>query len=64
MNHPASIPASVTTQPVQSAQAQRPIALWVLAAVFIITAVAVLVADASLSPAQRIAMFMQAGMFP
>jgi len=64
MIHPASISASLTTQPVQSAPAQRPIALWVLAACFLVIAVAVLVAEASLSPAQRIAVFMQTGMFP
>jgi hypothetical protein len=68
MNHLASISTAPTTQPVQSAQAQRPMAVWVLAAVFIFIAIfiaiAVFVADGSLTPVQRIAVFMQTGMFP
>jgi hypothetical protein len=34
MNHPDSISATLTTQPAQSTQAERPIGLWVLAVIF------------------------------
>ena len=64
MNHRAPFSATLTAQPAQSAQAERPTALWLLAAAFAVIAVAVLLADASLTPAQRIAVFMQTGMFP
>jgi len=64
MSHPTSISATLTTQPAQSAQAERPIALWVLAAALILIAVAVLLADASLTPEHRIAAVMQSGVYP
>ena len=64
VNHPASTTATLTTQPAQSAQAERPSALWVLAAAFVVIAIAVLVADASLTPEQRFAVFLQSGTFP
>jgi hypothetical protein len=64
MNHPASIPATLTTERPQRAQADRPIAQWAFAAVLIAIAAPVLAADASLTPEQHIAVFMQTGMFP
>jgi hypothetical protein len=64
MNHPASIPATLTTEQSQRARADRPIALWGFAVVLVAVAVIILVADASLIPEQRIAVFMQTGMFP
>jgi hypothetical protein len=64
MNDLASISTTPTTQSAQSARTERPIALWVLAAAFVVIAVAVLIADASLTPAQRIAVSVQTGMFP
>jgi hypothetical protein len=64
MNHPASMPAMLTTERSQRAQADRPIAQWAFAAVLVAVAVIILVADASLIPEQRIAVFMQTGMFP
>jgi hypothetical protein len=64
MNDGASTTATVTAQPAQSAQVERPSALWVLAAAFVVIAFAVLVADRSLTPEQRFAVFLQSGMFP
>ena len=64
MNDGVSTTATLTTQPAQGAQAERPNALWVLAAAFVVIAVAVLVADRSLTPEQRFAVFLQSGMVP
>jgi len=64
MNDGVSSTATLTAQPAQSAQAERPSALWVLAAAFVIIAIAVLVADRSLTPEQRFAVFLQSGMVP
>jgi hypothetical protein len=61
MNDGVSTTATLTAQP---AQAERPSALWVLAAVFVAIAIAVLVADRSLTPEQHFAVFLQSGMFP
>jgi len=64
MNHPASISATLTTQPAQSEQPDRPIGLWALAAALVVIVVGVLLADVSLSSEQRIAALMQSGIFP
>ena len=64
MNDGVSTTAALTAQPAQSAQAERPTTLWVLAAAFVVIAVAVLVADRSLTPEQRFAVFLQSGMVP
>lgn len=61
MNDGVSTTATLTAQ---SVQAERPTALWVLAAAFVVITVAVLVADRSLTPEQRFAVFLQSGMFP
>jgi hypothetical protein len=64
MNRPAAIPASLTTEPSQSAHAERPIMPWVLAAVAVVIACAALVIDSSLTPSERSELFMQSGTFP
>jgi hypothetical protein len=64
MNDGVSTTATLTAQPAQSAQAKRPNALWVLAAAFVVIAIGVLVADRTLTPEQRFAVFLQSGMFP
>ena len=64
MNNSVSLSATPTTHPAQNAQAERSIALWVFVLALMVVAVAVLMADASLTPEQRIAVFMQAGHFP
>ena len=61
---PASGPAALTTEPSLGAQADRPIGLWALAAAFVVIAIAVSVADGSLTPEQRFTVFLQSGMFP
>jgi len=64
MNQPGSSAAALTTQPGQNAQAGRTTALWVFGGALMVTAVAVMLADAALTPEQRIAVFMQTGIFP
>lgn len=64
MNDGGSTTATLTGQPAQGGQAERSTALWVLAAAFVVIAIAVLVADRSLTPEQRFAVFLQSGMFP
>jgi hypothetical protein len=64
MNGPAALSATVTTRSTQNAQAKRPIALWVLTAACTLLAVAVLLADSSVTAAQRIALLIQSGTFP
>jgi type IV secretory pathway component VirB8 len=64
MDHPASISAALTTQSAQNPRAKPAIALWVLAAAFTVIAVAVVLADATLTPEQRIAVFVQTGNLP
>jgi len=61
MNDGVSTTATLTAQ---GAHAERPAALWILAAAFAVIAVAVLVADRSLTPEQRFAVFLQSGMVP
>jgi hypothetical protein len=64
MNDGVSTTATLTAQPARSAQAKRPSALLVLAAAFVVITAVVLVADRSLTPEQRFAVFLQSGMFP
>jgi hypothetical protein len=64
MNYPASRSATLTPQPAQSAQTERPIAPWVLTAALILIGVAVLLADATLTSEHRIAAVMQSGVYP
>jgi hypothetical protein len=65
MNPPTALTASVTTsEPSQTVRADRSIVLWVVTGVLIAIAVTVLVLDASLSTEQRIALFIQSGVFP
>jgi hypothetical protein len=64
MNHPAPISATLATQPVQSAQTERPIALWALVAALVAIGITVLMLDASISTEQRIALFIQSGISP
>jgi hypothetical protein len=64
MTDRAPFSATLTTQLAHRAHAERPAALWILATAFAVIAVAVLVADRSLTPEQRFAVFLQSGMFP
>jgi hypothetical protein len=64
MNAHVSIPAAVTAAPVPRAHADRPYALWALALVLVAIGCTVLVLDASITPAQRIELLTQSGMFP
>jgi hypothetical protein len=68
MNRSPSLSATPPTEAVQNARAVPAFPLWVLAAAFTVTitliAVAVLAADASLTPDQRFALFMQSGSSP
>ena len=64
MDEGVSTTATLTAQSTQSARAEGPTALWVLAAAFVVITVAVLMADGSLTPEQRFAVFLQSGMFP
>jgi hypothetical protein len=64
MNDRVSISPTLTMQPAHSVQTKLPVALWTLAAAFVVIAVAVLVADRALTPEQRFAVFLQSGMFP
>ena len=64
MNRPSATPATLTTESAQRAQSKRPIVPWILVAVAVVIACAVLVIDSSLTPSQRIDLFMQSGMFP
>jgi hypothetical protein len=65
MNPPASLAATVTTsESLQSVQSARPIVPWVFLAVAVLMACTVLVLDSSLTTEQRIALFVQSGMFP
>jgi hypothetical protein len=65
MNPPASLAATVTsTESSQGTQADRPIALWAFVAIAVVIACVVLVFDSSLTTEQRIALFVQSGMFP
>jgi hypothetical protein len=65
MNPPASLAATVTTREAsQSAQSDRPIIPWVFLAVAVMIAAAALVLDSSLTTEQRIALFIESGMFP
>ena len=64
MNAPVSIRAAVTAAPVPRARADRPYAPWALALVLAAIGCTVLVLDASITPAQRIELLAQSGMFP
>jgi len=64
MDHPASLCAVLMTQSEQTARAKPAIALWIFAAALMAVAVAVLAADAALTPEQRIAAFVQSGTYP
>jgi len=64
MNRPAALSATLMTRSPQKAQAKRPIAPWVLTAACMLFAVAVLLADSSVTAAQRIALLIQSGTFP
>lgn len=64
MNHPASLSATQMPRSMQSARAERPILLLALAVLLVAIAVAVLLADASQTSEQRIAVFLQTGVFP
>ena len=46
------------------AQAKRPSVSWIFCGALMVIAVAVMLADAALTPEQRLAVFMQAGHFP
>jgi hypothetical protein len=56
--------STTATLPAQSAQVERPTALWVLAAAFVVITVTLLAADGSLTLEQRFAVFLQPGVFP
>jgi hypothetical protein len=62
MNQPAAISATVERS--HTTQADRPIVLWFVTGVLIALTATVLVLDASLSTEQRIALFIQSGIFP
>jgi hypothetical protein len=53
-----------TSEASQSAQSDRPIMLWVFLAIAVVIAAAVLVIDSSLTTEQRIALFIESGIFP
>jgi ABC-type transport system involved in cytochrome c biogenesis permease subunit len=48
----------------QSKPSHQYMAVWTLVAVLALTACAVMVLDASITPEQRFAIFLQSGMFP
>jgi hypothetical protein len=64
MNSPLSIEATLTNGRSQSKEADRPIALWILVVVLVAIACTVLALDAAITTDQRIAQFVQSGMFP
>jgi hypothetical protein len=65
MNTPASLAATVmTSEASEKAQSDRPIMLWAFVAVVVLIACTALVLDSSLTTEQRIALFIQSGMFP
>jgi hypothetical protein len=64
MNRQVSIDAALTTNASESKGESRPFMLWPLLLVGLIVASVMLTLEASLSPDQRIAVFLQSGMYP
>ena len=64
MNQPGSIAVPLTTAPPENAQAKRPSVSWIFCGALMVIAVAMMLADAALTPEQRSAVFTQAGHFP
>jgi hypothetical protein len=64
MNRPIPFDATPALKRALGTVAERRFALWTFVAMLIVTACAVLILDASITPEQRIALFEQSGFFP
>ncbi len=64
MNRPVSNYAALTTVQLASKGENRSFALWPLILVAVVMIVVALTSDASLTPTQRMEVYLQSGMFP
>ena len=64
MNVPVTIDGVLTTERSESKHKDRPLARWTLILLLAAIACAVLGLDAALTTEQRIALFVQSGMYP
>jgi hypothetical protein len=64
MTNPVSFDTALTADRSASTAADRPYALWAFIVVLVGVACTVLVLDASITPEQRIATFLQSGLIP
>ncbi len=64
MSRPVSNYAALTSVQLASKDENRPLALWPLILVAVAMIVVALTSDASLTPTQRMEVYLQSGMFP